>query len=61
VPRAAGRYTGCYVRATVSGDFSDHTLASDADLHTWNAGTRGCLFCALHAGVAWTRLRNVGI
>jgi len=40
-PRAAGRYTGCYVRATVSGDFSDHTLASDAHLHTCKAGARG--------------------
>jgi hypothetical protein len=41
MPRAAGRYSGCYVRATVSGDFSDHTLASDAHLHTCGAGTRG--------------------
>ena len=41
MPRAAGRYSGCYVRATVSGDFSDRTLASDAHLHTCGAGTRG--------------------
>jgi hypothetical protein len=39
-PRVAGRYSGCYVRTTVSGDSSDHTLASDAHLHTL-AGTRG--------------------
>jgi hypothetical protein len=36
-PRAAGRYSGCYVRAAVSGDASDHTLASDAYLHTRGA------------------------
>jgi hypothetical protein len=34
MPRATGRYSGCYARATVSGDCSDHTLASDARLHT---------------------------
>jgi len=41
MPRAAGRYSDYYVRATVSGDFSDPTLASDAHLHTYYAGTRG--------------------
>jgi len=46
MPRAAGRYPGCYVRTTVSGDFSDHTLASDAHLHTCGAGTRGFDHCA---------------
>ena len=40
-PRVAGRYSGCYVRTTVSGDSSDHALASDAHLHTCFAGTRG--------------------
>jgi len=48
MPRAAGRYSGCYVRATVSGDFSDRTLASDAHLHTCGAGTRG-LFIVLYS------------
>jgi hypothetical protein len=43
MPRVAGRYPGCYVRATVSGDFSDPTLASDAHLHTCGAGTRGLI------------------
>jgi hypothetical protein len=47
MPRAAGRYFGCYVRATVSGDFSDRTLASDAHLHTCDADTRGFDHCAL--------------
>ena len=42
-PRVAGRYSGCYVRTTVSGDSSDHTLASDAHLHTCFAGTRGVI------------------
>lgn len=37
----AGRYSGCYVRTTVSGDSSDHTLASEAYLHTCKAGARG--------------------
>jgi hypothetical protein len=41
MPRATGRYSGCYVRVTVSGDFSDHTLASDSHLHTCDTGTRG--------------------
>jgi hypothetical protein len=38
--RATGRYAGCYVRTTVSGDNSDHTLASDAHLHTCDACKR---------------------
>ena len=42
-PRVAGRYSGCYVRTTVSGDSSDHALASDAHLHTCFAGTRGVI------------------
>jgi len=42
-PRVAGRYSGCYVRTTVSGDSSDHTLASDVHLHTCFAGTRGAI------------------
>lgn len=42
-PRVAGRYAGCYVRTTVSGDSSDHALASDAHLHTCVAGTRGVI------------------
>jgi len=42
-PRVAGRYAGCYVRTTVSGDSSDHALASDAHLHTCFAGTRGVI------------------
>jgi hypothetical protein len=46
MPRVAGRYSGCYVRATVSGDFSDHTLASDAHLYTCGAGIRGFAHCA---------------
>ena len=39
----AGHYSGCYVRTTVSGDSSDHTLASDSHLHTCLAGTRGVI------------------
>lgn len=42
-PRVAGRYSGCYVHTTVSGDSSDHALASDAHLHTCLAGTRGVI------------------
>ncbi len=42
-PRVTGRYSGCYVRTTVSGDSSDNALASDAHLHTCFAGTRGVI------------------
>ena len=42
-PRVAGRYFGCYVGTTVSGDSSDHALASDADLRTCLTGTRGVI------------------
>lgn len=54
-PRVAGRYAGCYVRATVSGDSSDHALASDAHLHTRDAGTRGLIIVPLCTGIVRTR------
>jgi hypothetical protein len=31
--QVTGRYAGCYIQATGSGEFSDHTLASGKDLH----------------------------
>ena len=56
-PRVAGRYSGCYVRTTVSGDSSDHTLASDAHLHTCFAGTRGSIIL-LHSHQDGTNVRD---
>ncbi len=53
----AGRYSGCYVCTTVSGDSSDHTLASDAHLHTWFAGTRGVIIL-LHSRQDGTNVRD---
>lgn len=44
--RVTGRYPGCYVRITGPGESSGRTLASDADLHTCSAGTRGFILCA---------------
>ena len=52
----AGRYSGCYVRTTVSGDSSDHALASDAHLHTCFAGTRGVIIF-LHSHQDGTNVR----
>ena len=46
----AGRYSGCYVRTTVSGDTSDHTLASDTYLHTCRAGPRGLIIIRFALG-----------
>ena len=56
-PRMAGRYSGCYVRTTVSGDSSDHALASDAHLHTCVAGTRGVIIL-LHSHQDGTNVRD---
>jgi hypothetical protein len=62
MPRAAGRYSGCYVRTTVSGDSSDHTLASDAHLHTCGADTRGFNNSAVSASALANRPGlNMGI